>query len=315
MTHIAWLAALLAGGIGLVVAGAEAFFAGLLAMARRWRTSAVFLTAVISGLELENIVAGIAANQAGFPGAAAGTFLGGTTFVALGVAGLGAILVPAPATLPAPFVALTALSGLPLFIVAADGQLSRGDGVILIAWFALAMITLFRTAGDLATADQDDDEASERRWPLLWLTGGLVGMGVGGELLGNALRAAFLGFGVSPTLLGNTAIAALTEAEELGRVAIPARRGRADVAAANIGGTAIHFLSLNAGILALVHPLLLDETTLWLHLPVAVAAPAIYALALGVRRGLGRGDGVFLVTLYGLYLAAAIMTATGRVWW
>jgi cation:H+ antiporter len=308
------LAVMLVGGIGLMVAGAETFFAGLLAAARRWQTSAVFLTAVISGLELENIVAGIAAIQAGFPSAAAGTFLGGTTFVALGVAGLSAVIVPTAAALPAPFMALTALAGLPLLLLAADAQLSRSDGVLLIAWFVLAMIALYRTAGDLAIADQDDEPRAQR-WPLLWLAGGLVAMGAGGELLGNALRAAFLGFGVSPTLLGNTAIAALTEAEELGRVAVPARRGRADVAAANIGGTAIHFLSLNAGILALVHPLPLDEPTLQLHLPVAVVAPAIYALALGVRRGLGRGDGFLLVTLYVLYLATAIMAATGRVPW
>ena len=79
-------------------------------------------------------------------------------------------------------------------------------------------------------------------------------MTVGGELLGNGLRGIVSRFGVSPTLLGNTAIAALTEAEEIGRVAVPACRGRPDMAVANIGGTAIHFLTLNAGILAVVLP-------------------------------------------------------------
>jgi rod shape determining protein RodA len=80
--------ALLAGGIALVVAGAEAFFEGLLATARRRRIPVFTLTALVSGFELENLAAGIAANAKGLPGAAAGTFLGGTTFLAAGVAGL-----------------------------------------------------------------------------------------------------------------------------------------------------------------------------------------------------------------------------------
>jgi cation:H+ antiporter len=110
-----------------------------------------------------------------------------------------------------------------------------------------------------------------RAIPGVRLLGGLTAMTVGGELLANGLHGVVSRFGVSSTLLGNTAIAALTEAEEIGRVAVPARRGRPDVAVANIGGTAIHFLTLNAGILAVVLPLHLDDATPRLHLPVAVA--------------------------------------------
>jgi Ca2+/Na+ antiporter len=92
--------ALLATGLGLIIFGAEAFFAGLLGTARRIGVSTFFLTLLISGLEIENIAAGLAAHLAGFPGAAAGTFLGGTTFITLGVAGLGAILVLFRVSLP-----------------------------------------------------------------------------------------------------------------------------------------------------------------------------------------------------------------------
>src|SRR5919198_4154021 len=90
---------LLATGIGLVIAGAEAFLDGLLASAGRLGVSAFAITVAISGFELENLAAGIAANATGLPGAAAGTFLGGTTFLALGVAGAGALLTPIRARL------------------------------------------------------------------------------------------------------------------------------------------------------------------------------------------------------------------------
>src|SRR5918999_5611890 len=120
--------ALLAAGIGLIILGAETFFAGLLGAARRVGVSTFFLSLLISGLEVENIVAGLAAHLAGFPGAAAGTFLGGTTFITLGVAGLGAILVPFRVGLPRTFLMITALAGAPLALLAADGTLSRVDG-------------------------------------------------------------------------------------------------------------------------------------------------------------------------------------------
>ena len=83
--------ALLVAGLVLVGAGAELFFTGLLDSAARFGASPFALTAVISGFELENLAAGIAANANGFSNAAAGTFLGGTTFLALGVSGLAAL--------------------------------------------------------------------------------------------------------------------------------------------------------------------------------------------------------------------------------
>ncbi len=78
------------------------------------------------------------------------------------------------------------------------------------------------------------------------------------------------------------------------------------MAMANIGGTVIHFLTLNAGILAVVAPLQLDEATMRLHLPVAVAAPPVVCLILLLRGGLGRLEGSLLSALYAAYVAAAI---------
>ncbi|MGH2617847.1 MAG: sodium:calcium antiporter, partial [Thermomicrobiales bacterium] len=220
--------------------------------------------------------------------------------------------VPFRINLPRTFLWATSLAGAPLALLAWDRELSRLDGGMLIAWFCALMLLLHRTTGILVAEEVDGGDI-KRRHPIAWLLGGLAAMTIGGELLGNGLQSIVARFGVSPTLLGNTAIAALTEAEEIGRVAVPARRGRADMAAANIGGTAIHFLTLNAGILAAVVPLPLDEATMRLHLPVAVLAPPVFCLVLILRGGLGRGEGVFLSTLYVAYIAAAVTGVLGLV--
>jgi hypothetical protein len=62
-------------GLVLVAAGAELFFDALLVAAGRLGVSAFLLTVVVSGFELENLAAGIAANANGLPDAAAGAFL------------------------------------------------------------------------------------------------------------------------------------------------------------------------------------------------------------------------------------------------
>ncbi len=125
--------ALLIAGIVLVIAGAELLLDGLLGVAARLEISPFVLTVVFSGFELENLAAGIAANTKGLPGAAAGTFLGGTTFLALAVAGGGALIAPINANLPRAVLMWTAVSPLPLLLVAVDGRISRPEGALLSA--------------------------------------------------------------------------------------------------------------------------------------------------------------------------------------
>jgi cation:H+ antiporter len=297
--------ALLVGGVVLVVAGAELFFDGVLSTAGRFGISAFALTAVVSGFEVENLAAGIATNLQGLPAAAAGTFLGGTTFVALAVAGVGAASAPLEARLPPAALLWTAAAPLPLLALGLDGTLSRLDGGILVVWFAVALVGLWHSGRSLLGAG---DAAAKRR-PLLRLLGGLAVLGVAGEMLGEGLRRVVDDFGVSESLLGNTAVAAGIEAEEIGRVAVPARRGRADVALGNVLGTIVHFTCLNAGVIALVSPLDLDRVTRALHLPVAAGSSLLLVLVLGVRGGLGRTAGLLLVGLYGVYVAVAVVVS------
>src|SRR5919204_976355 len=130
---------LLVLGLALVVGGAELFFDGLLSTAARIGVSAFVLTVVVSGFELENLAAGIAVNLKGLGNAAAGTFLGGTSFLALGVAGLGAVIAPIRAALPGAVLLWAAAAPLPLLALGLDGDLSRLDGILLLAWAAVAI--------------------------------------------------------------------------------------------------------------------------------------------------------------------------------
>jgi Ca2+/Na+ antiporter len=121
----------------------------------------------------------------GLPGAAAGTFLEGVTFLALGVAGLGGVIAPMRVELPARFAIWTAFSPLPLLAFAIDGRISRLERGLLLGWFAVALVGLARSGRELV-ADEDDDDGHKSH-PGVRL---IVGLGVltgGGWLLGDGL--------------------------------------------------------------------------------------------------------------------------------
>src|SRR2546423_8033590 len=129
----------LVAGIALVIGGADVLVDGLLGAGRRLGVSPFALTVILSGFELENLAAGIAANAKGLPGAAAGTVFGGVTFLALGVSGVSALIAPIRSPLPRRFLLWTAVSPLPVVLLGLDGRLSPGDGALLLAWFGIAL--------------------------------------------------------------------------------------------------------------------------------------------------------------------------------
>ncbi len=193
----------------------------------------------------------------------------------------------------------------PLLALGLDGRLSRLDGAALVVWFGVAITGIARSGRGLVGPEL----GGRGRFAVGRM---LVGLGVlsgAGELLGEGIRRTVLHLGISETLLGNTAVAAAVEAEEVARVAVPARRGRGDVALGNVLGTIAHFAAFNAGVIALVRPLELGHVSRGLHLPVAAGSVVVLVWLVARRGGLARIDGVALLTLYAAYVAGSIVAA------
>lgn len=297
---------LLAAGLVLIVGGAEVFFAGLMSAASRLQVAPFVLVVVISGFELENLAAGIAANVNGFGNTAAGTFLGGTTFLALAVAGLSAVVAPFGADLPRPILAWTLVAPLPLLALGLDGELSRVDGSLLVAWFAVCLTGTAYAGRSLTSGPVPPP----RRFAVPRIVSGLVLLTVGGQVFGEGIARILARFDISQSLLGNVPIAAAVEAEEVARVAVPARRGRGDIALGGVFGTIIHFAAFNAGVICLVRPIELDSASQDLHLPMAAAAVLLLVACVATRGGVNRAAGGVLLAVYAGYVAAAIALGT-----
>jgi cation:H+ antiporter len=87
---------------------------------------------------------------------------------------------------------------------------------------------------------------------------------------------------------------------------VAARRGAPALVLANAAGSNVCNLLLLLGLVALFHPLSVVSSVLDVDVPVLLTVTALFTLALR-RAVIGRGYGVALLLVYGLYLFARLV--------
>jgi cation:H+ antiporter len=295
-------AVLFAGGIVVVVWATRRLLEGLVGVAIVTRVAPFAVSAVLSGLEAENIAVGLAAGGRGAAEVALGTVFGGSIFMVCVALGLGAVIVPLQVRLPrgilAVFAATPVLAGLPLVAETTP----RWTGIVLLLCFAAAMAYVVTASRTHAFIDDDDvEEATESapRSALRAILLTLLGIGLisaGGELVASGATRLIADLGLSAGLVGMVLTPAAIEAEEVIRQVVPARAGRNDVSAGNLVGTVLWFVLVNLGLIALLTPVRVPRLTRLLDYPFLVGATWVATFFLA-RGRVGRTAGAMLVAL------------------
>jgi cation:H+ antiporter len=312
----------IAGALGLCLAGvilvvwsAERLVEGVVRTSVALGTSAFVVSVVFVGFDPENLAVGGVGAAQGLSGIAAGSVVG-AAMVAVGLAfGLTALIAPmrfaqAPRrVLAIPIAALLLFSAL-----AVDGLLSRMDGVVLLAAFALGVAEMFRlsargldirpAAEAAATRDRGGPHAPGRAVGLLVLA--LAALVAGSELLVAGTAHLLAVFGVSDTVFGMTFLALAVSVEELARELPAARRGRAEISVGNVAGSILAFFLCNAGVIALIRPVAVDPTVVRFYLPVCLVTVAFATVCLA-RLRVPRWAGGVLVSAYLVFFAGAYL--------
>lgn len=296
------LALLLFGaGVGIVVWATERLLEGLVGIATVVRVAPFVVSAVLSGMEAENVAVGLAAGSRGAAEVALGTVFGGSIFLVSVALGLGAMIVPLRVRLPRGVVLLFAvapvLAGLPLL----GDTTPRWTGAVLLLSFAAALTYVVRVSRHHVFMAVDElQEAVEASRPL-WKAGLFTVLGIGaitagGELVASGATRLIADAGLSAGLVGMVLTPAAIEAEEVVRQVVPARAGRHDVSAGNVVGTLLWFALFNLGLIALATPVRVPRLSRVLDYPFLVGASWL-ATALLARGRVGRAGGAMLVAL------------------
>jgi len=331
-------------GVVIVVVSVETFIEAVAEGALALGVSGFFLTVVLAGTDLENVILGVAAAYDQLPDLALGTVFGEALFILGAAVGIAGVLVPFETEVPRNYLGLMLLAPFLFFGLALDGTLSQFDGIVLTATFVPYLAIIYtlerytdtrylsaedveimeekREAADADGADEEDewfdfdldldvDDFVEERVPeryegpafLAIAIVAAIGMTIGSELAVEGAKEILTLLGVTGLAFGATVMSFIASLEELFLTVEPVRRGRPHIGVGNVVGSMLFFVSANAGLIALVHPLNTTGTVVTVHWPFFFATLLVVAAAF-YRGKVGRPTGFLLLGAYAAYWVA-----------
>ncbi len=301
---------ILIAGLVLVVWGADRLVDGASALARRFGLSEFVIGLTIVGMGTsapEMVVSFIGAIQ-GNADISMGNVVGSNIFNTLLILGLTALLLPMAVTpdnrkkdVPMNILITLLLIGLGL-----DGSLTRWDGAILLAVFALYMWHSFRNGSEEAS---EEDAAQEPVWKsILFILLGLASLIFGGNFFVDSATDIAHELGVSDKFIAITILAGGTSLPELATCVAAAVKKKGQLALGNIIGSNIFNILLILGGSALIHPLSLAGISyVDFGILFASAVALLTACFIGKKNMLDRVDGVLFLLLFVAYMTYLIV--------
>lgn len=320
--------AYLAGGLVLLVLGAEALVRGATQLAARLGISPLIigLTVVAFGTSAPETAVSIQAALNGSGDIAVGNVIGSNIANILLILGLSALVAPLLVShqLVRLDVPVMIGAGILPFALAWDGHVSRLDGSVLMVFLLFYTVFLVVVSKREKTSDRRDEfaieyGAADRPKPFGWLfqlSMIVLGLGLlvaGSNLLIEGAVALARALGLSELVIGLTVVAIGTSMPELATSLLAVYRGERDIAVGNVVGSCIFnlLLVLGAGAAVSAHGLSISPNALAFDFPVmlAVFAACLPIFFSGYR--INRWEGAMFFGYYLAYTLYLVMFSTG----
>ena len=293
--------------LGVVCAGfgGEAFLRGAVSIARWIRVSPAIVGATVAAFATSSpeLAVGVRASLAGVPQISLGDALGSNVVnvalilaLALCISGIATPRQSIRRDFP-----VAILVPLAIGLLALDGRLSRFDGVLLFSGFIGWFIASVADAHKQRSATEG---GMPRRLIARALVLGVVGLALliqAGHFVVAGATGIARSYGVGEFVIGATVVAAGTSMPELATAITAKLRGHDEVGLGTILGSNIFNGLLIVAVVAMICPIAVD----WRQVAVALvfgllAVACTYPIGSGY---IGRGRGILLLALYGVYLA------------
>ena len=304
-------------GLCLLVYGADRLVYGAAVISRSLGVPPLIIGMTIVGIgtSLPELFVSVTAALNGQSDMAVGNVLGSNITNILLILGVAALIHPLAARsevlrreLPL-MLAVTVLCGLVLM----DNQLSRLDGVLLLA-AAAAFIALMLKIARLAQREGCDSLTTEQLAELpqngsttvatLWLVLAFIILPLASRMVVDNATVIAHYFGMSELAVGLTLIAVGTSLPELATAIAGALKGEDDMAIGSIIGSNIFNMAIVLGVPALLSPSRLDPAAFQRDYWVMLAASlALSALCIGRKHRIGHLAGALLLCGFIAYLA------------
>lgn len=185
-----------------------------------------------------------------------------------------------------------------------DGELSRFDGLLMLAMFIVWLIAAVVEARKQRSA-ADKVLGEHRKWLIIFsCIFGFTFLVAAGNLIVTGAKGIAVSFGIDEFIIGATIVAVGTSVPELATTIIAKLRGHDEVGLGTILGSNIFNGIFIVAVAAIIHPI----TVAWREVAVALAFGLVaLVFTYPSRTGLiERRRGVLLLVLYAAYLATIL---------
>ena len=295
-------------GVYCVLKGADWLTDGASALARRMQMSEMMigLTIVAAGTSAPELFVSVVSALKGTPDLAVGNVVGSNTMNSMLIVGTAAMVAPmviSRSTVRKDIPFAIAASVL-LLVLCMNGDLTRIDGLLLLAGFAAFMGYTLKNAKnqDYENRPLIQDETSKSNWKnILLVLWGLVGLVIGSNVFVDHASNLALSLGISEGVVGLTVVAGGTSLPELATSVVAARKGQSAIAIGNVIGSNVFNILLIMGLTATITPLQIEGITT-IDMAVMLVSIVLVWLFSRTRYTVERWEGALLLVGYLAYL-------------
>ena len=254
-------------GVVMVLWGADRLTEGASALARRMRVPEIVigLTIVAAGTSAPELFVSLVSALKDTPDMAVGNVVGSNIFNTLLIVGCAAMVAPmviAPSTVKKDIPFAVGASMLLPAVILMGNDVSRSDGFVLLAFFALFMVYTFRVALQKGNGENASVMAPVNVWKsLLYVVAGLGGLIIGSNLFVDSASDVARQLDISEGVIGLTIVAGGTSLPELATSVVAARKGQSAIAIGNVIGSNVFNILLILGLTATVSPMAVQGIT------------------------------------------------------
>lgn len=254
-------------GVVMVLWGADRLTEGASALARRMRVPEIVigLTIVAAGTSAPELFVSLVSALKDTPDMAVGNVVGSNIFNTLLIVGCAAMVAPmviAPSTVKKDIPFAVGASMLLPAVILMGNDVSRSDGFVLLAFFALFMVYTFRVALQKGDGENASVVAPVNVWKsLLYVVAGLGGLIIGSNLFVDSASDVARQLDISEGVIGLTIVAGGTSLPELATSVVAARKGQSAIAIGNVIGSNVFNILLILGLTATVSPMAVQGIT------------------------------------------------------
>ena len=202
------------------------------------------------------------------------------------------------------------LANAALFTSSGALSISRIDGLILLAFFVLFLLYVWKMSRDANYFANHEIERLSTVRAAVYVVLGIAGLYLGGDWVVDGAVGLATTLGIDDALIGLTIVAIGTSSPELVASVVAAWKGETDIAVGNVVGSNIFNLLWILGFTSTVVELPFEVVSnVDLVMVIGASVMIIVALVTSRRGAILRGHGILFVLMYAGYLAHVVARA------